>query len=52
VCFVVRKTISEQEHTILTALYLAGAKNTDTMLVARGEAMKAVVIVEVVGVLF
>jgi hypothetical protein len=26
----VRKTTSEQEHAILTTLYLAGAKNTDS----------------------
>jgi hypothetical protein len=30
VCFVVRKTISEQECVILTTLYVAGAKNTDS----------------------
>jgi hypothetical protein len=29
VCFVVLKTISEQERTIMTTLYLDGAKNTD-----------------------
>jgi hypothetical protein len=28
VCFIVRKTISELERTILTTLFLAGAKNT------------------------
>jgi hypothetical protein len=27
--FIVRKTISEQEHVIWTTLYLASAKNTD-----------------------
>jgi hypothetical protein len=32
VCFVVHKTTSEQEHAILTSLYLASAKNTDTSL--------------------
>jgi hypothetical protein len=29
-CFVVRKTTSEQECAILTTLYLADAKNTDS----------------------
>jgi hypothetical protein len=32
VCFVVHKTTSELERTILTTLYLVGAKNTDTSL--------------------
>jgi hypothetical protein len=35
VCFVVHKTTSEQEYTILTTLYLAGAKNTDMILFIR-----------------
>jgi hypothetical protein len=30
VCFIVRKTTSELEHAILTTLYLADAKNTDS----------------------
>jgi hypothetical protein len=30
VCFIVHKTISEVECTILTTIYLAGAKNTDS----------------------
>jgi hypothetical protein len=29
-CFVVHKTTSEQEHVILTTLYLVSAKNTDS----------------------
>jgi hypothetical protein len=31
VCFVVHKTTSEKEHTILTTLYHAIAKNTDNL---------------------
>jgi hypothetical protein len=31
VCFVVHKTTLEQEHAILTTLYIAGGKNTDTI---------------------
>jgi hypothetical protein len=30
-CFIVCRTISELEHTILTSLYLAGAKTPTTM---------------------
>jgi hypothetical protein len=37
VCFVVRKTTLEQEHAILTTLYLAGAKNTDSWRVEKGD---------------
>jgi hypothetical protein len=29
VCFIVRKTTSEQERAILTTLYLAGVENND-----------------------
>jgi hypothetical protein len=31
VCFVVHKTTSELERPILTALYFAGAENTDNV---------------------
>jgi hypothetical protein len=37
VCFVVHKTTSEQEGTILTTTYLAGAKNTDTWHAKKGD---------------
>jgi hypothetical protein len=36
VCFVVHKTTSELEHAILTTLYLAGAKNTDSCCARKG----------------
>jgi hypothetical protein len=35
--FIVRKTTSKQEHTILTTLYLAGAKNTDSWCAGYGD---------------
>jgi hypothetical protein len=37
VCFVVHKTTLEQECTILTTLYLAGAKNTDSWRTRKGD---------------
>jgi hypothetical protein len=36
-CLVVRKTTSEHQRTILTTLYLAGAKNTDSWHVRKGD---------------
>jgi hypothetical protein len=35
--FVVRKTTSELEHMILTTLYFAGAENTDSWNVRKGD---------------
>jgi hypothetical protein len=35
------KTTSEQEHTILTTLYLAGAKNTDSWCARKGDLQRA-----------
>jgi hypothetical protein len=37
VCFVVHKTISKQEHAILTTLYLTGTKNTDSWRATKGD---------------
>jgi hypothetical protein len=37
VCFIVHKTTSELECTILTTLYLAGAKNTDSWHTRKGD---------------
>jgi hypothetical protein len=41
VWFLVRKTTSEQERAILTTLYLAGAKNTDSWHVRKGDLQRA-----------
>jgi hypothetical protein len=41
VCLVVRKTISEEERTILTTLHLADAKNIDGWLGGKGELQRA-----------
>jgi hypothetical protein len=38
---IVRKTTSKQEHTILTTLYLAGAKNTDSWCARKGDLQRA-----------
>jgi hypothetical protein len=32
VCFVVCKTTSKLKHVMLTTLYIAGVKNTDTII--------------------
>jgi hypothetical protein len=37
VCFVVHKTTSELECAILTTIYLAGAKNTDSWHARKGD---------------
>jgi hypothetical protein len=37
--FIVRKTTSEQEHTILITLYLAGAKNTNSFYLCCSNAL-------------
>jgi hypothetical protein len=41
VCFVVRKTTSEQEREILTTLYLASAKNTDSWCARKRDLQRA-----------
>jgi hypothetical protein len=41
VCFVVCKTTSEQEHAILTTLYLIGAKNTNSWHARKGDLQRA-----------
>jgi hypothetical protein len=41
VCFVVCKTTSKKEHTILTTLYLVGAKNTDSWCARNGDLQRA-----------
>jgi hypothetical protein len=41
VCFIVHKTTSEQEHAILTTLYLAGAENTDSWHARKGNLQHA-----------
>jgi hypothetical protein len=41
VCFVVHETTLELEHMILTTLYLAIAKNTDSWLARKGDLQRA-----------
>jgi hypothetical protein len=41
VCFVVHKTILEQERAILTTLYLTGAKNIDSWHIRKGDLQHA-----------
>jgi hypothetical protein len=36
-CFIVHKTTSELEHTILTTLYFAGVENTDSWRAKKGD---------------
>jgi hypothetical protein len=41
VCFVVRKTTSEQEHAILTTLYLPDVKNIDSWRARKGHLQRS-----------
>jgi hypothetical protein len=42
--FIVRKTTSEQEYVILTTIYLAGAKNTDSWHTRKGDLQRALLL--------
>jgi hypothetical protein len=41
VCFIICKITSELEHTILTTLYLVGAKNTNSWRTRKGDLQRA-----------
>jgi hypothetical protein len=41
VCSIVHKTISKQERAILTTMYLASAKNTDSWRIRKGDLLRA-----------